>query len=172
MYKEWMNEKRTKKDFRLDEKRDQSLWVHLPSDNREEEVEPLNIVFDESEEFNEIAKKYILNGMRDYSQCFITIMAYNLMWTQNEELKILNLTDDRLGHLRIVHRDRIEEWIDDYLRWYRNAVTRISMITDACSGVSFWPVKVGTRSSRIARLAMQPCTTSGGSNPTSTRYSE
>ena len=117
-----MNEKRTKKDFRLDEKRDQSLWVHLPSDNREEPVEPLNIVFDESEEFNEIAKKYILNGMRDYSQCFITIMAYNLMWTQNEELKILNLTDDRLGHLRIVHRDRIEEWIDDYLRWYRNAV--------------------------------------------------
>ena len=67
-------------------------------------------------------KKYILNGMRDYPQCFITIMAYNLMWTHAREPKILNLTDDRLGHLRIVRRDHIEEWIDEYLRWYRNAV--------------------------------------------------
>ena len=122
MYKEWMNEKRTKKDFRLDEKRDQSLCVHLPSDNREEEVEPINLVFDKTDEFNEVLKKYILNGMCEYNQCFITIMAYNLMWTHAGEPKTLNLTDDRLGHLRIVHRDRIDEWIEDYLRWYRNAV--------------------------------------------------
>ena len=67
MYKEWMNKKRTKKDFRLDEKRDQSLWVQLLSNNREEEVEPINLVFDESEEFNGVLKKYILNGMRDYN---------------------------------------------------------------------------------------------------------
>ena len=39
---------------------------------------------------------------------------------QNSELKILNLTDDRLGYLRIVHKDRIDEWLDDYLKWYNN----------------------------------------------------
>ena len=42
----------------------------------EEEVEPINLMIDETSDFNE--KKYILNGMRDYPQCFITIMAYNL----------------------------------------------------------------------------------------------
>ena len=176
-------------------------------------------------------------------------MAYNLMWTHDGDSKILNLTDDRLGHLRIVRRDRIDEWIEEYLKWYRNAVeeqktegsgfvyagwigfhiemfplrtfvgykhhtpfvigrtalnpdfddnrclqrclilasegghthrsssdaqssTRISMTADVCNGASFWPVKAGTRSSRIVRLAMQACTTSGGNNPTSTRYSE
>ena len=44
----------------------------------EEEVEPINLMIDETSDFNEVAKKYILNGMRDYPQCFITIMAYNL----------------------------------------------------------------------------------------------
>ena len=92
------------------------------SNNREEEVEPINLVFDESIEFIEVAKKYILNGVREHNQCFITMMAYNLMWTHAGEPKILNLTDDRLGHLRILHRDHIEECIEDYLRWYRNAV--------------------------------------------------
>ena len=32
------------------------------------------------------------------------------------------LTDDRLGHLRIIHKDRIDEWLEDYLRRYKNAV--------------------------------------------------
>ena len=36
-------------------------------------------------------------------QCFITIMGYNLMWTHDGELKILNFTDNRLGYLRIIH---------------------------------------------------------------------
>ena len=49
-------------------------------------------------------------------------MAYNLMWTHDGEAKIFNLTNDRLGHLRIVRRDRIDEWIEEYLKWYRNAV--------------------------------------------------
>ena len=44
------------------------------------------------------------------------------MWTHASEAKILNLTDDRLGHLRIIHRDRIDDWLKDYLKWYRNAV--------------------------------------------------
>ena len=109
MYKDWMNEKRTKKDFRLKNDDDNRLWVRLPDGKSEEEVEPINLVFDESEEFNKIVKKYIINGMREYNQCFITIMAYNLMWTHAGEAKILNLTDDRLGHLRIVRRDRINE---------------------------------------------------------------
>ena len=50
MYKEWMNEKWTKKDFRLnnddDEKR---IWVRFPDGKSEEEVEPINLMFDESE---------------------------------------------------------------------------------------------------------------------------
>ena len=80
MYKEWMNEKRTKKDFHIhkdDDKR--RIWVHLLDGKNEEEVEPLNLMIDETGEFSEKAKKYILSGMRDYPQCFITIMAYNLI---------------------------------------------------------------------------------------------
>ena len=115
MYKEWMNEKRTKKDFRLKNDDDNILWVRLPDGKSEEEVESINLVFDETDEFNEVAKKYILNGMRDYLQCFITIMAYNLMWTQDGELKILNLIDDRLGHLRIIHKNHIDDWLKNYL---------------------------------------------------------
>ena len=122
MYKEWMNEKRTKKDFRLMNDDDKRLQVGLPDGNSEEEVEPINLMFDETGKFNEVAKKCILNGMLEYNQSFITIMAYNLMWTQDVEVKILNLTDDRLGHLRIMRRDRIDDWLEDYLRWYRNAV--------------------------------------------------
>ena len=153
MYKEWMNEKRTKKDFLFKNDDDNILWVLLPDGKSEEEVEPINLVFDETDEFIEVAKKYILNdgkseeevepinlvfdetdefievakkyilnGIREYNQCFITIMVYNLMWTQDGELKILNLIDDRLGHLRIIHKDRIVDWLKDYLKWYRNGV--------------------------------------------------
>ena len=85
-------------------------------------MKPLNLMIDETGEFNEVAKKYILNGMHDYPQCFINIMAYNLMWTQDKELKILNLTNDRLGHLRIIHKNHIDKWLKKYLKWYRNAM--------------------------------------------------
>ena len=64
MYKEWMNEKRTKKDFRLKNDDDNILWVRLPDGKSDEEVEPNNLVFDETDEFIEVAKKYIINGMR------------------------------------------------------------------------------------------------------------
>ena len=40
-------------------------------------------------EFKEIMKKYIMNGMCDYLQCFVTIMAYNVMIMHNNELKII-----------------------------------------------------------------------------------
>ena len=108
MYKEWMNEKRTKKDFRLKNDDDNILWVRLPDGKSEVEVEPINLICDETDKFNEVAKKYILNGMREYNQCFITIMAYNLIWAHASEAKILNLTDDRLGHLRITYRRLVE----------------------------------------------------------------
>ena len=105
MYKEWMNEKNTKKDFRL-KNDDKRLWVRLPGEKSDEEVKPINLVFEKSSEFNEVVKKYIMTGMREYNQCFVTIMAYNLMLTHDGDPKILNLTDDRLGHLRIVRRSR------------------------------------------------------------------
>ena len=116
MYKERMNEKWTKKDFRFKNDDKRRIWVCLPDGQSEEEVEPINLMFDESDESNEVVKKYIINSMRDYPQCFITIMAYNLMWTQAEELKILNLTDDRLGHLRIIHKNHIDKWLNKYLK--------------------------------------------------------
>ena len=59
MHKEWMNEKRTKKGFRLKNYDDKRLWVGLPDGKSEEEVEPINLVFDETDEFIEVAKKYI-----------------------------------------------------------------------------------------------------------------
>ena len=121
MYKEWVKEKRTKKDFRLNNDDDNRLWVRLPGEKGDEEVEPINLIFDETDEFNEIVKNFIIKGMREYSQCFITIMAYNLMLTHDGDPKILDLINDRLGHLRIVRRERIDEWIEDYLKWYRNA---------------------------------------------------
>ena len=79
MYKEWMNEKRINKDFRLQNYDDKRLWVQLPDGKNQEEVEQINLMMDETDEFNEVAKKYILNGMCDYPQCFITIITYNLM---------------------------------------------------------------------------------------------
>ena len=56
MYKEWMNEKRTKKDFRINNDDDNRLWVRLPDGKSEEEVEPMNLMMDETGEFNEVVK--------------------------------------------------------------------------------------------------------------------
>ena len=70
MYKEWMNEKRTKKDFRLKNDDDKRLWVRLPDGKSEEEVEPINSMMNEMGQFNEVAKKYILNDMRDYPSVY------------------------------------------------------------------------------------------------------
>ena len=136
-----MNEKRTKKDFRLKNDEDKRLWVRLLDGKNEEEVEPMNLMMDETGEFNEVAKKFILNGMCDYPQCLITIMAYNLMWSHAGEHKILNLTDDRLGHLRIIHKDCIDEWLEDYLKWYKNAVEEKEMEGSGfvcCSRIGFY----------------------------------
>ena len=72
MYKDWMKKKRTKKDFRLNNDDDNRLWVLLLGEKSEEEVEPINLVFDESSEFNKVVKNFILNGRREHNQCFIT----------------------------------------------------------------------------------------------------
>ena len=61
-----MNEKQNKEDFHIHKDKDEKrIWVCLPDGRSKEEVEPLNLMTDESEEFNEVTKKYILNGMRD-----------------------------------------------------------------------------------------------------------
>ena len=46
-------------------------------------------------------KRHITNSMRDYSQCFMTIIAYNLIKKNSNELKNLSRTNDRIGHLHI-----------------------------------------------------------------------
>ena len=56
MYKDWVKVKRTKKDFRLNNDDDNRLWVRLPDKKSEEEVEPINLIFDETDEFSEIVK--------------------------------------------------------------------------------------------------------------------
>ena len=112
-----MNKKRIKKDFHIHkDDNERRIWIHLSDRKNEEEVELLNLMMDESGEFNELVKKYILNRMCDYPQCFITIIAYNLIWTQDRKLKILNLTDYRLGHLHIFHKDLIDDWLNGYLK--------------------------------------------------------
>ena len=81
MYKEWMNEKPTKKDFYIQENEEEKkVWVSLPDGKSEKKMEPLNLMMNDKhrDKLKDVAKKYILNGMRDYPQCFITIMAYNL----------------------------------------------------------------------------------------------
>ena len=59
MYKEWMNEKWTKKDFHLNNDDDKRLWVRLPDGKNEEEVESINLMMDKTGEFNEVVNKYI-----------------------------------------------------------------------------------------------------------------
>ena len=54
MYKEWMNEKRTKKDFHIKNDNERRIWVYLSDRKNEEEVKPLNLMMDESDEFNEV----------------------------------------------------------------------------------------------------------------------
>ena len=61
-----MNEKLTKKDFRLNNDDDKRLWVRLLDGKSKEEVEPINSMMNEMDQFNEVATKYILNDMRDY----------------------------------------------------------------------------------------------------------
>ena len=47
-------------------------------------------------------KRHITNSICDYSQCFMTIIAYNLIIKKNNnELKNLSRTNDRIGHLHI-----------------------------------------------------------------------
>ena len=46
-YKEWMNEKRTKKEFHIHNNDERRIWVRLLDGKSEKEVKPLNLMFDE-----------------------------------------------------------------------------------------------------------------------------
>ena len=100
MVKEWMNVKRTKKDFRtrydIDEEK---VWVHLPDGKSEEEVEPLQLLVNEKnkDEFKEVAKKYIMNGLRDYAQTspmivwVIFVLFIKIVWAKPERLRRVSM---------------------------------------------------------------------------------
>ena len=47
MYKEWMNEKQTKKEFHIHNNDERRIWVRLLEGKSEDKVEPLNLMFDE-----------------------------------------------------------------------------------------------------------------------------
>ena len=47
MYKKWMNEKRTKKEFHIHKDDKRRIWVRLLEGKSEMEVKPLNLMFDE-----------------------------------------------------------------------------------------------------------------------------
>ena len=51
-----MKEKRTKKGFRLKNDDNNKLLVRLPDGKSDEDVEPIILIFDETDEFNEIVK--------------------------------------------------------------------------------------------------------------------
>ena len=48
-----------------------------------------------------LMKRHITNSICDYSQCFMTIIAYNLIMKNSNELKNLSRTNNRIGHLHI-----------------------------------------------------------------------
>ena len=171
-YKECMNEKRTKKDFRL-KNDDKRLCVRLPDGKSEEEVGPIYLVLDESEEFNEGVKKYILNGMREYNFLpEVPRFASSLMIDWDTSASFDDWLDRGLPEMV---QKCCGRRTGDGREWVRVPCgevpstptfvgskhptpsilgqwsTRISMTTGACNGVSFWPVKAGIRSSRIAR---------------------
>ena len=114
-----------KNDFDFDLDIDNALFLVRFSDREnEEEVIPLNVFTrqEDNAKFRRILKSYILKGMHEYSQCFTTIIAYNLMAFSDGEETTYNLTDDRVGNLRVIHKKHVDNWIDEYLQWYAEAM--------------------------------------------------
>ena len=60
-------------------------------------------------EFKEIIKPYITKDRGKYIQCFMITKTYNLITSHSEELKIMNMTDDQLGHHHHVQKEHVEE---------------------------------------------------------------
>ena len=62
--------------------------MQLLDDKGEKEVESHNVIYIEKhkDKFKEV-KKNIMNDVCDYPQCFVTIMAYNLMVMVDSELR-------------------------------------------------------------------------------------
>ena len=63
--------------------------MQLLDDKGEKEVESLILIFIEKhkDKFKEVKKKNIMNDVCDYPQCFVRIMAYNLMVMVDSELR-------------------------------------------------------------------------------------
>lgn len=48
----------------------------------------------------------------------MTIIAYNLIIKNNNELKNLSRTNDRIGHLHIEWENQLDEWVSEMIPWY------------------------------------------------------
>lgn len=48
------------------------------------------------------------------------------------ELKILNLIDDRLIHLRILRKNQLNEWFNDSLKWFNDAIKQQETDASGC----------------------------------------
>lgn len=57
----------------------------------------------------------IMNRMLDYSKYFVNNIDDYLMSNHFSKLNIPPLTNDRVGHLRIVQKNLIEEWLNKLL---------------------------------------------------------
>ena len=66
-----------------------------------------------SKQKNEIMD--IMNRMLDYSMYFVNNIDDYLMSNHFSKLNIPPLTNDRVGHLRIVQKNLIEEWLNKLL---------------------------------------------------------
>ena len=57
----------------------------------------------------------VMNRMLDYSKYFVSNIDDNLMSNHFSNLNILPLTNDRVGHLRIIQKNLIDEWLNNPL---------------------------------------------------------
>ena len=48
----------------------------------------------------------------------MTIIAYNLIMKNNNELKNLSRTNNRIGHLHIEWENQLDEWVSEMIQWY------------------------------------------------------
>ena len=72
-------------------------WVTWSTRHSDIKVEPINLIFDETDEFNGVLKNFNIKGMREYKQCFCHQhgVPTSCGHTWRGKPKILNLTDDR-----------------------------------------------------------------------------
>ena len=104
MYKEWMNEKRTKKDFRIqnDDDNERRIWVYLPDEKNEEEVEPLNLMINEFT--NSCPKPWSTDISRSYRSMWSIWIGITTNSSTIHKSTIRNVsTGSRVCRLRVSH---------------------------------------------------------------------